>query len=696
MKIFLGDLVHTWNKVSVWTVPLNIAFLTAYAKAHVEGAESWEFQLFKDPEKMFAAIKDEKPDVVGLSHYVWNSHLNAFVFQYAKEACPEIITVGGGPNITSLNANEKGAAKFFKASPHCDAYIYNQGEQGFAKFLEWVAAGGTATSLRNRAELDGCLINRGASNPPFIGASIAAFNDLDRIPSPYLSGLLDEFLAQPLIPMLETNRSCPYRCTFCAWGIGTSKLAQFSEERTLAEINYIADHKPISMNMFVTDANFGILERDQTFARELYKTHEATGYPGRVAVQWNKTRPDRVLKAAKEFRGIAEVGASMQSLDPGVLDAVKRKNLNLETFMEMQNSLRSYGITSPLFSELILGLPAETLQTHLDANQSMLDLGARVVNYNLHLLPGTEMETEEQRAKYFRKTGWRMHDNAYGVYAGKKIIEGQEVVLETSSMKESELWSMRFVHFLLEFMWNRRWYHDYLKFMTSCGARSMDLVYLIADAISKDRGAMGELYRRFEEDHALEAFPTFDALYEYWTDEAHFQRLANSEYGKLNFYYIYEIVLDCSDAFDALLQDVTKSWFAEKDTIVDADSANKIVSELLDFCKETRVDLMNGDSLIDQKVVKSRTPVPEWRDSGCELKVLTDALSQAPQQYRFYLDDAQHRNLKAQLAQFDSENKKLMLRKLSEVINPTQLFYRIDKTGGGKTGSGADNRKAAE
>ena len=32
MKIFLGDLVHKWDKKGVWTFPLNIALISAYAK----------------------------------------------------------------------------------------------------------------------------------------------------------------------------------------------------------------------------------------------------------------------------------------------------------------------------------------------------------------------------------------------------------------------------------------------------------------------------------------------------------------------------------------------------------------------------------------------------------------------------------------------------------------------------------------
>ena len=74
-----------------------------------------------------------------------------------------------------------------------------------------------------------------------IGENIGTLDDLNEIPSPYLNGMLDEFFEDRWMPVLETNRSCPYRCTFCAWGIGTQKLMRFSEERVLTEIEYIAE-----------------------------------------------------------------------------------------------------------------------------------------------------------------------------------------------------------------------------------------------------------------------------------------------------------------------------------------------------------------------------------------------------------------------------------------------------------------------
>ena len=42
--------------------------------------------------------------------------------------------------------------------------------------------------------------------------------DVDQIPSPWLTGILDEFFDGRLAPLLETNRGCPFTCTFCAHG----------------------------------------------------------------------------------------------------------------------------------------------------------------------------------------------------------------------------------------------------------------------------------------------------------------------------------------------------------------------------------------------------------------------------------------------------------------------------------------------
>ena len=58
------------------------------------------------------------------------------------------------------------------------------------------------------------------------------FRDLDEIPSPFLEGAFDSIMAanpqESWIGLWETNRGCPFRCTFCDWGSATAaKVTKF-------------------------------------------------------------------------------------------------------------------------------------------------------------------------------------------------------------------------------------------------------------------------------------------------------------------------------------------------------------------------------------------------------------------------------------------------------------------------------------
>ena len=59
----------------------------------------------------------------------------------------------------------------------------------------------------------------------------------------------------------ETNRGCPFSCTYCDWGSATnSKVARMHLDRVYAELEWFAKHK-IEF-IFCCDANFGMLPRD--------------------------------------------------------------------------------------------------------------------------------------------------------------------------------------------------------------------------------------------------------------------------------------------------------------------------------------------------------------------------------------------------------------------------------------------------
>ena len=120
MRIYFGDIVHTWEKASVWTVPINVGFVAAYTQKHFPDAE---ISIFKDPNELLAAARKTRPDVVALSSYAWNENLTQFLVGRIKDLDPSILTVEGGPNFTVLNSNDEYARPYFAKHSDCDAYV---------------------------------------------------------------------------------------------------------------------------------------------------------------------------------------------------------------------------------------------------------------------------------------------------------------------------------------------------------------------------------------------------------------------------------------------------------------------------------------------------------------------------------------------------------------------------------------------
>ena len=684
MKIYLGDLFHTWTKGGIWTIPLNIGYVGSYTKKKFEEENiECEIKLFKDANVLLNKIKESPPDIVGLGYFVWNENLNNFVADYIKENFPKILVVGGGPRFTNINANLKGAKDFFSKNKTCDIFVVNQGEKGFYKVAKKFYDFNHEIPLLKASEIPGCLVNNVENNKGIIlnkcknhihvGENIGTLDDLNEIPSPYLNGMLDEFFEDRWMPVLETNRSCPYRCTFCAWGIGTQKLMKFSEERVLSEIEYIAERCKKSKTLIIADANFGILERDALFAKKMYEMSEKHKFPFSVNVQWNKTRPDRVFKVAKEFKNIAAVGASMQTLNPKVLESIKRKNLTVDQVLELQKQLKAIGIGDKSFTELIVGLPDETRESHIYANRKLIDLGFEVWNYFLHLLPGTEMDEEEYRKKFFKQTGFRLHDNSYGIYKGKKIFEAQETILKTNNLTNEDFKFFRFFHFLIQMMWSKKWYYYLLIFLKkNYDIHPIDFIIEITKDIDKEKGPIKDLYQEFMNDYLnAECFESEESLYKYWSKEQNFERLKSGEYGKLNMLYTYKIVLGLREEFSEFLLKLVKK-LQLKMKIDDKMFVEKC-KEILKFqnCKFIQFNSSNLPKLEFDEAFNF--DILDWIEK--DYKILNRYNDE--KKYNFYFTKNEKNALETQLKSNKSSNLNSKLRDMTVYTSTKMFFYNV-------------------
>ena len=269
MRIYLADLAHTFSVDDrSLTIPLNVGYLAAYA--HQRFGDALQIRLFKHPERLLNAIDEATPDVVGFSNYGWNDNLNRAIGRHVREKAPRALIVAGGPNIDN---DPHRRLAFLDRHAYLDFIIIDAGEEPFAELLDWWRTGSRDVGLlpRNLAWREG--------GQAFATPERPVIKEKLKIPSPYLGGWLDEFLAAGMTPLFESNRGCPFGCTFCAWGAASKNVVrQLELDSVHSEIAYVSA-RSTARNWIFCDANFGMLKRDVEIARAIRRRRDETGLP---------------------------------------------------------------------------------------------------------------------------------------------------------------------------------------------------------------------------------------------------------------------------------------------------------------------------------------------------------------------------------------------------------------------------------
>ena len=213
IKIFLADLTHTYKTISNPFMPYSVGLIASYAKK-IYG-DKIEIKLFKYPDKLYETLNKEKCDIIGCSTYIWNSNLAHWACKVAKSRNPNVITVLGGPDFGKSTGER---INYFKNYKYVDIRVPLEGEVAFSNIIKSVMDNGIDNKKINfNNKIDGCVYLNREKNE-LIDSPVERIQELDLIPSPYLSGSLDEFFDGKLIPVIQTTRGCPFTCNFCVEG----------------------------------------------------------------------------------------------------------------------------------------------------------------------------------------------------------------------------------------------------------------------------------------------------------------------------------------------------------------------------------------------------------------------------------------------------------------------------------------------
>ncbi|MCX7885938.1 MAG: radical SAM protein [Verrucomicrobiae bacterium] len=410
--------------------PYSVGLLQAYVRRHASNPARYEFMLpvFRRMAAEDAVEQLLGADIVGFSTYVWNFQLSLEIARRIKARRPDTWIVFGGPHVPDR------AGDFLRNHGFVDLCCHGEGEPAFLKIVE------TYPSRRWDELVSVSYLgdNGNVMTTPRARPTL----DLDTIPSPYLEGVFDPLMAaypgQKWIALWETNRGCPFSCSFCYWGSSAKgKLGRFKMSRLQQEMEWFADHK-IEF-VFCCDANFGILPRDVEIARMVAETKRRRGYPHALSVQSTKNATERayqvqkILSAAGLNKGVT---ISLQSLHPTALANVRRANISLETYRRLQQRFTQEGVET--YTDLILGLPGETYESFAEGVSRTIEEGQhnRIQFNNLCVLPNTELSDPAYRRMHGIQTSWSRVVNIHGAFvvADGELAEMQELVVATATM----------------------------------------------------------------------------------------------------------------------------------------------------------------------------------------------------------------------------------------------------------------------
>ena len=376
MKIVLSSI----GVQSGTDLQLALYYLKSYLlkrKASPKPTSKVKIQVFHEEDSVIVVaqkILKLKPQLVGFSCYIWNIEKILKVCRRIKKVAPHLKIVLGGPEVTPR------AGEILAAESVIDAVVRGEGEVTFDELVRspgWDLSGVLGLSFRNG--------NKVINNP-----DRPQIRDLEEIPSPYLSVVVDLKDKNIVDLPLETARGCFFRCHYCYYHKNFPQVRNFSLARVEKELKLILTTGP--KEVYLMDATFNSNpQRAKKILRLFIKYNRCSSLHLELKAELVDQELARLLQQANCLN--IEIG--IQSINPKTLKAINRQ-FNREKFKKGINHLNKYKLFYEI--QLIDALPFqsyERLKKSLDWLYALHP--ARVVVFQLAMLPGTILRRNASR-----------------------------------------------------------------------------------------------------------------------------------------------------------------------------------------------------------------------------------------------------------------------------------------------------------
>jgi len=363
---------------------LSLGYLHAHAAADdvIGPRTDIEHEYFdpsiRNPEEIAQAIVAKRPDVLGFTCYVWNTQDVLQICEHVKRQRPACKIILGGPEVSYKYV------KVLDSNPAVDWICVNEGEETFREFLRALLTDGEEATKSIAG-----LAYRGPDGVPNLPEPRPYLKDLDILPSPYLTGVLDVCDIRGGANY-QTARGCPFTCSYCDYG-RNQPYYEFSLERVEAEIKYFKAHD--ARILFNVDPTFNYSRKRAEAILDLLIQNDVK------AIHWFEVFPSLINNDLVELLDksyLSFVGVGIQSANKETMRNIRRVWKPdkvaplLDSLKFRKNIMLSY--------EIIMGLPGDGVQDYIDTMSWTYEREpADIKSFNLAILPRTPLEKEVEK-----------------------------------------------------------------------------------------------------------------------------------------------------------------------------------------------------------------------------------------------------------------------------------------------------------
>jgi anaerobic magnesium-protoporphyrin IX monomethyl ester cyclase len=391
---------------SIFLPHLGVAYIQAYLAKQGIASEQVIPPIGSTLKDCVDQLISTNARIIGFTCYDYNYRLVRAISSIVKRKRPDIIMIAGGPTATFSDQ------LLLTNSPEIDICVRFEGEE---TTLELISKMEEEKFLEPFEDIAGITYRNGDKiirNPDreLFGSFSNENDSLDKLPSPYLEGILK---GTENVGVL-TARGCTQHCIYCNFSSMSKHTIRYhSIDRVVSELKYIhssikssptQDHDWRRIPIQIQDDNFTLNARR---AKEICKRiiDEEIKLP--LSCDCRPENIDEELIELLSSAGVSQLFFGLESSVPRVLRTIKRVRDNTsasksekEDYAPEINYLRKVkeGISLAkrhnmrTSTSIIIGLPGETLTDGLETIKFVRDLGIDFYSHNyLQIFAGTEL-----------------------------------------------------------------------------------------------------------------------------------------------------------------------------------------------------------------------------------------------------------------------------------------------------------------